>query len=99
MAGFLTDYIGVSVKDIADLYVGINQSKINAGLQNQRNTIDQLLAQSELTRQQAKLAESLNVDPQKKASTDNGLMGLTSSKLFGFALLAGGAFLVYKLVK
>ena len=64
MAGLLTDYVGVSIKDIADLYVNINQSKLNAGLQKQQNTINQLVAQTELTRQQQKLAESLTVDPQ-----------------------------------
>ncbi len=99
MAGLLTDYLGISIKDVADLYVGINQSKINAGLQNQQNTINQLIAQTELTRQQQKLAESLTVDPQAKATKSTGFMGLDTSKLIGFALLAGAAFAIYKLVK
>ena len=97
MAGLLTDYIGINIKDIADLYVGINQNKINAGLQRQRNTIDQLVAQTELTRQQQKLAESLTIDPQANKSMST--MGFDKSKMMGFVLLAGAAFAIYKLAK
>lgn len=97
MAGLLTDYVGVSIKDIADLYVNINQSKLNAGLQKQQNTINQLVAQTELTRQQQKLAESLTVDPQ--AAQRMPAMDFDTSKMMSFALLGVGAFLLYKLIK
>jgi hypothetical protein len=96
MAGLLKDYIGLDIKDIADMYVGINKAKLDIGLQAQQNTINELVAQAELTRQQAKLAESLTLDPQSKPTS---AAGFDTSRLMGWALLAGGAFLIYKLVK
>jgi hypothetical protein len=90
--GGVTDTIGI--KSLADFYVLKNKLKLEQGLAKSQNTINELVAQTELEKAKN---PNLIVDPTKPKPTT--VLGFDKTKLITYGLLAGGAFLVYKWLK
>lgn len=81
---------GFSLKDIITGYVDISKAKLNSGLAYQDNYIDQLKGTVSLLSQQN--AAQFYAQQQNASSFD-------SAMVIKLALLAGGVFIVYKMVK
>lgn len=79
---------GFSLKDLATAYVDIAKAKINSGMAAQSNTIDQLKGTVSLLAQQ-------NAAQQYQAQQSS----FDMSGAVKWLVLAGGVFLIYKMVK
>lgn len=89
----ITDiFAGVTgtVSTVADYYVKLNQIGIDKGLQADSRTIDELKNSITLMQQQAQLQAQY---AQQSA------MQSVDSPMLKWALVAGGLFLAYKLIK
>lgn len=79
----LDDLKSLGVKDLLDVYAGVNQAKIAQGTAESQNLIAKMRAQAELTAQNFQME-------QLRALNMQNLTGSTS----GRALMVGGAVLV-----
>lgn len=79
-----------TVSNVADIYVKLNQSQIDSGLQNQSRTIDELKNSITLMQQSAQLQAQYAQQAAVNAATNPMVM---------WALVAGGLFVAYKLIK
>lgn len=85
-------FAGFTIKDTIDGYVSYLSAKNNIGLLNKQTTIDELTATTGLLAQQNE-AQRLARENASVANT------FDIKKYAGWALLAGGAFFAYKLLK
>lgn len=89
----LTDvFAGITgaVSSVADTYVKLNQASIDRGMASQSNTIDELKNSITLMQMQAQMQAQY---AQQSATS------LAESPILKWALVAGGLFLAYKLIK
>jgi len=92
---FLDDVLSTvngTVSTVADAYVKLNQAAAQNGLASQSRTIDELKGTVSLLQQQAALqAAALQEKAQQSSVLD--------SSAVKWALVAGGLFIAYKLLK
>ena len=89
--GGLLGSVNQGVSGIADIYVKLNQAKIDSGLSSQSNTIDELKNSITLMQQSAQLQAQYAANAAAQSSVNN--------PMIVWALVAGGLLLAYKLIK
>lgn len=84
----INDIKNIGIKDLFDVYSGINQQKIARGVVESQNQIDRMKAEAELYNQQ-----------WLRNSTQTAGAFVMDNRLITFAVLAGLGVVAYKLIK
>lgn len=84
----INDIKNIGIKDLFDVYSGINQQKIARGVVESQNQIDRMKAEAELYNQQ-----------WLRNTTQTAGAFVMDNRLITFAVLAGLGFVAYKLIK
>lgn len=84
----ISDIKNIGIKDLFDVYSGINQQKIARGVVESQNQIDRMKAEAELYNQQ-----------WLRNTTEGAGAFVMDNRLITFAVLAGLGFVAYKLIK
>lgn len=84
----INDIKNIGIKDLFDVYSGINQQKIARGVVESQNQIDRMKAEAELYNQQ-----------WLRNSTQTAGAFVMDKRLITFAVLAGLGVVAYKLIK